>query len=205
MLSVTFTKSVRTSNGNTGPLIVPYHREELIQDLNQVAPYDWAGFLHERVDLINPHADLAGIERGGYKLVYRDQLNASERTIAEARRPSPPNPWYSLGFRIANDGTVLDVRWGGPSDKATLAPGYRLIAVNGNIYSKEALNTAIVAAKSSTEPIHLLVQTDSYIRPIDIDYHDGERYPALVRAEGTNDYLDEITSPLAKPQPQPVR
>ena len=191
--------------GNTGPLIVPYHREELIQDLNQVAPYDWAGFLHERVDLINPHADLAGIERGGYKLVYRDQLNESERTIAEARRPSPPNPWYSLGFRIANDGTVLDVRWGGPSDKATLAPGYRLIAVNGNIYSKEALNTAIVAAKSSTEPIHLLVQTDSYIRPIDIDYHDGERYPALVRAEGTKDYLDEITSPLAKPQPQPVR
>jgi predicted metalloprotease with PDZ domain len=100
---------------------------------------------------------------------------------------------------------VLDVRWGGPSDKARLAPGYRLIAVNGNIYSKEALNTAIVAAKSSTEPIHLLVQTDSYIRPIDIDYHDGERYPALVRAEGTKDYLDEITSPLAKPQPQPVR
>jgi predicted metalloprotease with PDZ domain len=93
---------------------------------------------------------------------------------------------------------VQDVRWGGPSDKAKLAPGYRLIAVNGNVYSKEALKTAIVAAKSSPGPIHLLVQTDSFIRPIDIDYHDGERYPVMVRAEGTKDYLDEITKPLTK-------
>ena len=184
--------------GNTGPLIVTYNRQELIDDLNQVVPYDWAAFLHDRVDLINQRADLAGIEHGGYKLVYQDEPNAAERTITEARRPSPPNPWYSLGFRIANDGTVQDVRWGGPSDKAKLAPGYRLIAVNGNVYSKEALKTAIVAAKSSTGPIHLLVQTDSFIRPIDIDYHDGERYPVMVRAEGTKDYLDEITKPLTK-------
>jgi hypothetical protein len=31
---------------------------------------------------------------------------------------------------------------------------------------------------------------------IDLDYHDGEKYPVLVRADGTPDYLDEITKPL---------
>jgi hypothetical protein len=42
------------------------------------------------------------------------------------------------------------------------------------------------------------MQTQDYIRPIDVDYHDGERFPVMVRAPGTKDYLDEITKPLAK-------
>ncbi len=41
-------------------MIVPYTFDELVQDLNQVVPYDWATFLHDRVDKINPRADLAG-------------------------------------------------------------------------------------------------------------------------------------------------
>src|SRR5579859_357709 len=83
--------------GNTGPLIVTYNRDELIADLNDVVQYDWATFIHERIDLINPHADLAGIERGGYKLVYTDKPNPSERTIASAagaRRGG--SAWFSL-------------------------------------------------------------------------------------------------------------
>jgi predicted metalloprotease with PDZ domain len=76
-------------DGNTGPLIVPYERPELIADLNQVVPYDWAKFLHDRIDLINPHADLAGIEQGGYKLVYQDKPSPSESAgTAPPTRPS---------------------------------------------------------------------------------------------------------------------
>ncbi len=70
--------------GNTGPLIVPYTFDELVADLNQVMPYDWATFLHDRVDKINPHADFAGIEQGGYKLVYKDQPSSSEKALADA-------------------------------------------------------------------------------------------------------------------------
>ena len=42
------------------------------------------------------------------------------------------------------------------------------------------------------------MQSEQYITPVNIDYHDGERYPAMVRVDGTKDYLDEITNPLAK-------
>src|SRR6202012_1635438 len=79
-----FEKVFLAKGGNTGPEIVTYNRDELIKDLNDIAPYDWAKFLHERVDLINPRADVAGIEQGGYKLVYRDKPNKSERTMAGA-------------------------------------------------------------------------------------------------------------------------
>jgi predicted metalloprotease with PDZ domain len=183
--------------GNTGPLIVTYNRDELIRDLNEVVKYDWAGFLHERVDLINPHADLAGIERGGYKLVFQDHPSESEHKLEEARRAAGPDVWYSLGLRLASDGTVADVRWGGAADQAKLAPGQKLIAVNGRVYEKQTLEDAIDAAKSSKEPIHLIVQSESFIRPADIDYHDGQRYPVLVRDSNRKDYLDEITRPLA--------
>ncbi|HVG26867.1 MAG TPA: PDZ domain-containing protein [Acidobacteriaceae bacterium] len=184
--------------GNTGPLIVPYNRQELIDDLNQVAKYDWAAFLHERVDIINPRADLAGIERGGYKLVYQDHPSDSEKFAAGAnRRMSGPNVWYSVGLRLNGSGEISDVRWGGPADKAKLAPGQKLIAVNGKTYSSERLQEAIAAAKGASEPIHLLMQTEEYIRPIDVDYHDGERYPVLVRDDSKKNFLDEITKPLA--------
>jgi predicted metalloprotease with PDZ domain len=192
--------------GNTGPLIVTYNRDELIKDLNEVMPYDWATFIHERIDNQNPRADLTGIERGGYKLVYTDKASKSEKMMgrANSRRGGGINVWYSLGFRVSAEGAVSDVRWNGPADKARLAPGQKIIAVNGNVFSGDALKAAIVAAKGTAEPIHLLLQSETYITPADIDYHDGERYPSLVRIDGTPDLLDEITKPLATSEPIPA-
>jgi predicted metalloprotease with PDZ domain len=192
--------------GNTGPLIVPYNREELIADLNEVVKYDWATFLHERIDNQNPRADFAGIERGGYKLVFTDKPSASEKTIAAAGGPrrGGPNVWYSVGIRIGAEGVISDVRWAGPADKAKLAPGQKIIAVNGRIYSPDALQAAIKAAKGKTEPIHFILQSDTFVTMTDVDYHDGERYPSLVRVEGTPAYLDDITKPLTTPQAAPA-
>ncbi len=194
--------------GNTGPLIVPYNRDELIRDLNQVVPYDWAAFLHQHIDLINPHADLDGITRGGYKLVYQDHPSESEITESSVGRRSKggPDVWYSLGLRLAKDGTINDVRWGGPADKAKLAPGEKLIAINGIAVGGDesdreeqggVFHLALSAAKGGTEPIHVILQSERYVRTVDIDYHDGERFPVLVRDEMQKDYLDDILKPLA--------
>jgi predicted metalloprotease with PDZ domain len=192
--------------GNTGPLIVTYNRDELVADLNQVLPYDWATFIHEHIDTINPRADLSGIERGGYKLVYTDQPSKSERTMAVtyARYGAGTNVWYSLGIRVNGEGVISDVRMNGPADQAKLFPGQKIIAVNGNVYSGEALKAAVKQAKGTTEPIHLILQNDTFVTTMNIDYHDGERYPHLVRTDGTPDYLDDITKPLTTPEKAPA-
>jgi predicted metalloprotease with PDZ domain len=186
--------------GNTGPLIVTYNRQELIDDLNQVAKYDWAGFLHQRIDEVNPHADYDGITRGGYKMVFQDKPSPTYRLIMSAyggrRGGGGPNLWYSLGLQVSGDGSIQDVRWGSPADKAKLAPGEKLIGINGRTWSTDQIHEAMVAAKTSTTPLHFLVESETYITPVDIDYHDGERYPAMVRDETKKDYLDEITAPL---------
>jgi predicted metalloprotease with PDZ domain len=198
-----FQKIFLGKGGNTGPEIVPYTFDELVADLNQVVKYDWATFLHDRVDKINPRADLAGIEQGGYKLVYQDKPSASESMMAGARRRPMLNVWYSLGLYVLGDGAISDVLWDGPAYKAKLAPGEKIIAVNGQIYSPELLRRAIKDAKGKTEPIHLIVQADSFVKLVDIDYHDGERYPVLERADGTPAYLDDITKPLTPQEKAP--
>ena len=201
-----FEKIFLGKGGNTGPLIVTYDFNELVQDLNAVVAYDWATFLDDRIDKINPHADLAGIEQGGYKLVYKDKPSATQRTMAgvPGGRFGGTNCWFSIGLRVGGDGTISDVRWNGPADKASLAPGEKIIAINGQVYSAEALRSAIREAKGSTEPIHLIVQADSFVSMTDIDYHDGERFPVLERVEGTPAYLDDITKPLTTPGKAPA-
>lgn len=191
--------------GNTGPLILTYTFDELVRDLNQVVKYDWATFLHDRVDKINPHADLDGIERGGYKLVFTDKPSASERTMAAhgGRRGGSINVWYSIGLRVNGEGVITDVRWNGPTDKARLAPDQKIIAVNGQVFSADVLKAAIRDAKGKTEPIRFILQTDTFVSTVDVDYHEGERYPVLQRVEGTPAYLDEITKPLTTLQSVP--
>ncbi|MGA1982339.1 MAG: M61 family peptidase [Acidobacteriaceae bacterium] len=184
--------------GNTGPLIVPYELPEIVADLNQVAPYDWAKFIHDRISNVDPHADLDGIERGGYELEYADKPSKGETTLRSngGQRATGIDVWYSIGIRVGADGTINDVRWDGPADKAKIAPGQKIFAVNGQVFSGDVLKAAIRDAKGKTEPIHLIVQTNSFVSLVDLDYHDGERYPILVRLDGTPDYLDEITKAL---------
>ena len=194
-----FLKLFLAKGGNTGPLIVTYNREEIIDDLNHVVKYDWAKFLHDRIDLINPHGDYAGIEQGGYKLVFLDHPTAAVRSAA----PNPTtaiNVWYSIGIRVGNDGIISDVRWDSAADKAQLGPGMKILAVNGTIFSGDALRSAIKDAKGKTEPIHLIVQSMSAVGNFDLNYHDGERYPALERIPNTPAYLDDITKPLTTPE-----
>ena len=63
---------------------------------------------------------------------------------------------------------------------------------------------AIKDAKGKTEPIHFILQSDNFVTMADVDYHDGERYPSLVRVVGTPAYLDDITKPLTTPQTVPA-
>ncbi len=94
------------------------------------------------------------------------------------------NCWYSLGIRVNSEGLINDVRSNGPADKSRLAPGYKILAVNGNVFSNDALRDAIKAAKTSPDPIQLIVQADTFVSTFKVDYHDGERYPTLERIPG---------------------
>ena len=77
------------------------------------------------------------------------------------------------------------------------------MAVNDKVYSPDALREAIREAKDPSKPIRVIVQANSFVSTMQIDYHDGERYPALERVEGTPAYLDDIIKPLTTPEKAP--
>jgi predicted metalloprotease with PDZ domain len=191
--------TVYLNKGSAGiPVVVPYDFNEIVADLNEVVKNDWATFLNDRVNGINPRVNVEGIEQGGYKLVYTEKPSEYQKARL-ANRSAAIDVWFSLGIALDNDGTAItDVRVGGPADKAKFIPGEKIMAVNGKIYSKDVLHAAIREAKTSAAPIHFILQNDTLVNEVDVDYHEGERYPTLVRVEGTPAYLDDIAKPLAK-------
>jgi predicted metalloprotease with PDZ domain len=186
--------------GDTGPMILPYGLDEVVQDLNEVAPYDWTGFFRDRVAKVQTHADLDGIVRGGYTLVYSDHPSVAEQMLSdpESSLYTGEDYWYSLGLRVGDDGTLMDVRWGSPADKAKLAPKQKLLTVNGTPYSAALLHGAIKAATYDRKPLQLTLRQDGETISAELDYHDGERYPDLKRSLVGSAYLEMITRPRSQ-------
>jgi len=173
-----------------------YTFDDVVAALNGVAPYDWAKFLHEHVNVLNPPLQ-DGLAGTGWKLVYTDKESDFEAAYNGRSEPSRHlyNFAWSIGLTMNDKGEVNDVRWGGPAFKAGVTTGATLVAVNGQDYAKDVLKDAITAAKSSKAPIQLLMKYQGGIRTVSVDYHDGLQYPHLVRVEGTPDYLSEIIAP----------
>jgi len=185
----------RFHGGESGPpRVVPYTFDDIVHTLNEVAPYDWARLLIERVNAINAHAPLGGIEQGGWKLVYNDKPNAFVEAAEKSFKISDST--YSLGFATAEDGKLDDVEVGSPAYKAGVGPGMKLIAVNGRRWSPEVLHAAIKAGKEAHQPIELLVENAQFFRTYTIQYFDGEKNPHLERVPGAPDVLGQILKPM---------
>lgn len=190
--------------GSGVPRVLPYELIEVTADLNQVVPYDWATFFNDRVSHVTPQADLEGIEQGGYKLVYTDTPTAYEKAYLKHRSASPEF-WFSVGLALGLDGTVTDIRVGGPADRAKVNPGQKITVVDGKAFTRDALHAAIAVSKGSAQLLELMVQDENDVFPVTLDYHGGEQYPMLVRMEGTPDYLDDITRPLTSADRSPAK
>jgi predicted metalloprotease with PDZ domain len=180
--------------GNTPPKVVPYDFDEIVADLNSVVPYDWRGFLMERLNTHADHAPLDGITHGGYRLAYSTDPTAYEKALMDYTKRV--DAWFSLGLYVSLTGNIQDVRIGSPADKAGLGPDTMIVAVDGHAFTPDVLKQAIRDAKGTSTPMELIVSTDKEFRTVQIHYHDGERYPQLQRVDGTPARLDEILKPL---------
>ena len=176
-------------NGSWQPLT--YGFDDVVTALNTVYPYDWKTFLNTRLTRTGGGAPLDGLARGGYKLVYTNEESDYLKS-GEARRGLNFN--YSLGLAIGKDGTVRDVIWDGPAFKAGLTAGEKILAVNGRAFDGDRLKATVTAdaVAGNTDQIVLLIQDGDYFRTVSLAWHNGLRYPQLVRIDGTPDRLMAI-------------
>ena len=175
-------------NGSYVP--VTYTFNDVVRVLNGVQRHDWAKFLRARLESHGPGAPLDGVKRGGYKLVYTDTPTGYFKDVET--RAKNTNLTSSLGLVLGREGRVTDVRWGGPAHDAGLSVGTQIIAVNGTAYDADKLKTAIKTAKTDTNPLALLIKSGDAYATVEINYHDGLRYPRFDRDESVPARLDEI-------------
>jgi predicted metalloprotease with PDZ domain len=180
--------------GQSGPPEVKtYTFDDVVDALNQIAPYDWRGFWTARLQNHGPGAPLDGIERSGWKLVY-DQTRSPEVTATEEKNKTI-NAEYSVGLTLEDDGRIVDTVEGMPAAAAGIGPGMKVVAVNGRKFTADVLRDALRAGKSSKDPLELLIENTDYYKTYKVDYHGGEKYPHLVRDETKPDVLSEIIKP----------
>jgi len=123
------------------PALKTYTFEDVVATLNDLAPFDWTGFLRARLDGLAPSTPTEAIENSGWKLVYNEQENEIETVRGAMKR------WvdlsYSIGLTVLEDGTVVDVVHGGPTYAAGFGPGMKIAAVNGKQYDETGLKMAV--------------------------------------------------------------
>jgi predicted metalloprotease with PDZ domain len=173
---------------------VTYTFEDVVKALNAVEPYDWAAFLRERLNAIGKPAPFDGLRRGGYKLVFTD--TPSELLKAHDEQSKHVNLMFSIGVEIDDkDGSVLNVFWDSAAFKAKLTESSVIMAINGAAYNADVLKDAIRSARTTKQPIELIVKNGDRFRVLHLDYHEGLRYPHLERDPSIPARLDDILAP----------
>jgi len=178
------------SGGGDPTKLKTYELADVIATLRGIIPYDWETFFAERTAQLGRWNPLDAIRRGGYELVFDDQPGPT--CTSEAARRGLYCLTSSVGLTANADGVIESVEWNGAAFRAGLSAGMKIISVNGLAFSPESLLTAIVAAKSSPEAIEIVAQDQDNVDTLHLPYHDGPRYPHLVRINGSPDWLAAI-------------
>lgn len=175
---------------------VTYDFDEIVRTLNSIQPYDWASFLDMKLRQPGQPAPILGIEKGGYRLVWKDEPNAYDK--ARMKEGGGADLTHSLGITVGKDGTVGSVMWGKPAFDANIVNGTKIVAVDGYAYSKDRLTDAVTAAKEGKGPVRLLVERNKRYDMVEIPYTGGLRYPHLEPASEGEQLLDRLLTAKTK-------
>jgi predicted metalloprotease with PDZ domain len=61
---------------DTGPIVVPYTREDVETSLSAISPYNWHSFFESRIYQVNRKPPTDGLEAAGWKVVFTDRPNS---------------------------------------------------------------------------------------------------------------------------------
>jgi predicted metalloprotease with PDZ domain len=186
----------RFFGGASGPpKVVPYVYDDVVRTLNQIVSYDWNDFFQKRVYALNPRAPLGGLEGAGWRLGFTNKVPELLKTRERLRKVTSLS--YSIGLSVKEDGEIIDVVPDSPAENAGIGPGMKLLAVDGRRWKPESLRAAIKSAQTNQVPLELLLEKNDFFKTYKVDYHEGERYPCLIRDPAKPDLLTEILKPRA--------
>jgi len=182
--------------GTGKPEVKGYKLDDVLAALTAVEPTtDWKKHFARRVEAVADTPPLEGIVGAGWKLGFAEK--PSDLFAAQEGLSRGVNLLDSLGLLLGIEGAVSDVVPERAAARAGLAPGMKVIAVNGRRYSPDGLKSAVANTKAGGK-LELLVESGDFFKTHAIDYAGGARYPRLEKIEKQDDLLADIVKPRGK-------
>jgi predicted metalloprotease with PDZ domain len=179
-----------------GPLIAPYELPQVTSLLNELVEYDWNEFFAERIAQPRPTLNLEFFPKNlGHRLQYG--AKASDFTTEREKERKQSNLLASIGLSVGEDGSVQAVRIGSAADRAGLANGMTITAVNQRKFSSQRLKDAVAESVTSRK-IDLLVLEGDEFRSRSLSYAEGSRFLEIVRHSEAPDTLGSILRPTSR-------
>ena len=190
--------------GPTTAKVIPYELPEIVNDLQELADFEWEAFLLKRVAQPLEELPLEVVTRCGYKIEYSSQV-PGEQMSRQNRDGGGVSAQDSIGLSFSGDGAITEIVAGGIGDRAGFAHGMKVIGVNNKTFSRERLLDALAESVNRHKIEFLLVEGED-LRTVVLEYSGGPRYLELVRDPSKPDLLAEILKPAADDQrPSPPR
>jgi predicted metalloprotease with PDZ domain len=92
----------------------------MVRTLSHVVEFDWSAFFVDKLHNTRADAPLDGLDRGGYRLVYRDEPTATWK--AKEQLTANTSFIFSLGLSVTSEGQVQEVLWESPAYEAAITP-----------------------------------------------------------------------------------
>ena len=178
-----------------GKAIRPFDVEEVYAELNKLLESDWKAYFDHRVNRPLNALPLDVVPGLGYRLQYTTEL--SDYRKAREKEYKYLDVGDSLGMNCRDDGQVRGVVPRGTADQAHVAPGMKIIGVNGRKFSIQRLKDA-VADSPVKRQIELLVLDGEQFRTITLNYAEGPKYVELTRDPNRRDVLGKIMKSRAE-------
>ena len=169
----------------------PYDFDEIVATLVDLTPFDWRRFFKEQLTETHDRAPLSGLERGGYRLVYREEPSEYQRCYESVY--GQVDLTHSLGLTTSPNGSITDVLWDGPAFEAGMTIGTTIVGVGSCSFSPDELRRAVGDVAGV---VRLTVTKGSRLYRVSIAAGTGLRYPHLERIKDRPARLDDILRPV---------
>lgn len=170
-----------------------YTREEVVQTLESLLPYDWSGLIARRIESPQATFEPTVAAQLGYRFALQKDPPASPGDLFRGAGGGI-DALDSLGVSFSDDGVIRTLLLDSPADQVKLAPGMKVMLVGDKLFSRARLDEAL-AKSLEGEPIVLQVVDGDVLHTVKIPYREGRRFWALTRDNSKPDLLAEILKP----------
>lgn len=173
--------------------IRPFGLDEIVDDLNKLAKNDWRKFFEERVQKTQDRLPLDFVQMLGYRLEYSSERSEDQKRLEKDRKYASAAD--SIGIDVGEEGEIgSGVVPGMPGDLAGLAPGMKIIGVNGRKFSLDRFRDGVADSVVNGNIEFLVLDGDKFVT-YTVDYADGTKYLKLVRDPSRPDLFEKIYAP----------